>query len=177
MGYYSIVVWRKTSIETKNWSLKCLKRHYWTVRSMKTFAVLMEDGAFALLFRPYPGGFDSLRGRGGGAGRSWNWLMHFCSDQGYDPCVAFPEWIRSSKKLIFEKNIVMQIKHHFGKSEWLKINLTETMVGATPCTASVTLCSAKLIFLTSWSTVLSRLCLTVPQQTTTTLWLFRFSSK
>ena len=58
-------------------------------------AVLTEDGAFALVFRPHPGGFDSSRvltpgnlpskakkmlmpgvqpGRrgGGGAGRSWN---------------------------------------------------------------------------------------------------------
>ena len=28
---------------------------------MKNVAVLTEDGAFALLFRPYPGGFDSSR--------------------------------------------------------------------------------------------------------------------
>ena len=49
---------RKMLIETKNRSLKCLK-HYSTVRSMKKFAVLTEDGAFALLFRPHPEGFDS----------------------------------------------------------------------------------------------------------------------
>ena len=84
-------------------------------------------------------------------GLSWNWLMHnnfkvrivrlfesnttfilvTCTsgDQGYDPCMAFPEWICSSKKLIcrLKKNIVMPIKHHFGKIECLKINLTETM--------------------------------------------------
>ena len=52
---------RKTLIETKNRTLKCLKRHYSTVRSMKNVAVLTEDGAFALLFRPHPGGFDSSR--------------------------------------------------------------------------------------------------------------------
>ena len=86
----------KTLTETKNRTLKCLKRHYSTVRSMKNVAVLTEDGAFALLFRPHPGGFDSSRvptpgnlpskakknayargsahrgGGGGGAGRSWN---------------------------------------------------------------------------------------------------------
>ena len=28
---------------------------------MKTVAVLTEDGAFALFFRPHPGGFDSSR--------------------------------------------------------------------------------------------------------------------
>ena len=28
---------------------------------MKNVAVLTEDGAFALFFRPHPGGFDSLR--------------------------------------------------------------------------------------------------------------------
>ena len=28
---------------------------------MKNVAVLMNDGAFALFFRPYPGGFDSSR--------------------------------------------------------------------------------------------------------------------
>ena len=32
-----------------------------TVRSMKNVAVLTEDGAVALFFRPYPGGFDSSR--------------------------------------------------------------------------------------------------------------------
>ena len=50
---------RKMLIETKNRSLKCLKRHYSTVRSMEKIAVLTEDGAFALLFRPHPEGFDS----------------------------------------------------------------------------------------------------------------------
>ena len=52
---------RKTLIETKNRTLKCLKRHYSTVRSMKNVVVLMEDGAFALFFRPHSGGFDSSR--------------------------------------------------------------------------------------------------------------------
>ena len=46
---------RKTLIETKNRTLKCLKWHYLTVRSMKNVAVLTEDGAFALFFRPTPG--------------------------------------------------------------------------------------------------------------------------
>ena len=83
---------RKTLIETKNRTLKCLKWHYLTVRSMKNVAVLTEDGAFAFFFRPYPGGFDSSRvptpgnlpykakkmlmprrqRGGGGAGRRWN---------------------------------------------------------------------------------------------------------
>ena len=52
---------RKTLIETTNRTLKCLKWNYSTVRSMKNVAVLTEDGAFALFFRPYPGGFDSLK--------------------------------------------------------------------------------------------------------------------
>ena len=52
---------RKTLIETKNRTLKCLKWHYSTVRSMKNVAVLTEDGAFALFFRPHPSGFDSSR--------------------------------------------------------------------------------------------------------------------
>ena len=38
-----------------------LIRQYLTVRSMKNVAVLTEDGAFALFFRPHPGGFDSSR--------------------------------------------------------------------------------------------------------------------
>ena len=43
---------RKTLLETKNRTLKCVKRHYSTVQSMKNVAVLTEDGAFAffLLF-------------------------------------------------------------------------------------------------------------------------------
>ena len=49
---------RKTLIETKN---RTLKWHYWTVRSIKNVALLTEDGAFALFFRPHPGGFASSR--------------------------------------------------------------------------------------------------------------------
>ena len=52
---------RKTLIEPKNRTLKCLKWHSLTVRSMKNVAVLTEDGAFALFFRPHPGRFDSSR--------------------------------------------------------------------------------------------------------------------
>ena len=79
---------RKTLTETKNLTLKCLKWHYLTVRSMENVAVLTEDGAFALFFRPHPGGFDSSilpskakkmlmpggqpEGGGRGAGRRWN---------------------------------------------------------------------------------------------------------
>ena len=74
----------KTLTETKNRTLKCLKRHYSTVRSMKNVAVLTEDGAFALFFRPHPREFaiqgkKDANARGsarGGAGRRWNWLMH-----------------------------------------------------------------------------------------------------
>ena len=63
------------------------------MRSIKNVAVLTEDGAFALFFRPLPGGFDSSRvptpgnlpskakimlmPGGGGSGRRWNWLMHY----------------------------------------------------------------------------------------------------
>ena len=52
---------RKTLLETKNRTLKCLKRHYSTVQSMKNVALLTEDGALSLFFRPQPGGFDSSR--------------------------------------------------------------------------------------------------------------------
>ena len=52
---------RKTLIETKNRTLKCLKWNYSTVRSMKNVAVLTEDGAFALFSRPHPGGFDTSK--------------------------------------------------------------------------------------------------------------------
>ena len=52
---------RKTLIETKNRTLKCLKWHYLTVQSMKNVAVLTEDGAFALFFHPHPRLFDSSR--------------------------------------------------------------------------------------------------------------------
>ena len=86
---------RKTLLETKNRTLKRLKRRYSTVQSMKNVAVLTEDGAFSLFF-PRRGGFDSSRvptttgnlpskapknanargsarmGEGGGTGHSWN---------------------------------------------------------------------------------------------------------
>ena len=88
---------RKTLIETKNRTLKCLKRHSSTARSMKNVAVWTVDEAFALFFRSHLGRFDSSRfptpgrlpskakqnanARGsagrGRAGRSWNWLMPY----------------------------------------------------------------------------------------------------
>ena len=52
---------RKTLIETKSRTLKCLKWHHLTVRAMKNVAVLTEDGAFALFFRHHPGGFNSKK--------------------------------------------------------------------------------------------------------------------
>ena len=46
---------RKTLIETKNRTLKCLKRHNSTaVRSMKNVAVLTENRAFALIHFSFP---------------------------------------------------------------------------------------------------------------------------
>ena len=73
---------RKTLMKTKSFTLKRLKRHYSTVRSMKNVAVFTEDGAFALFFRPHLGGFDSSRVPTPGnlpskAKKSWNWLMHY----------------------------------------------------------------------------------------------------
>ena len=52
---------RKALTETKSRTLKCLKWHYSTGRSMKNVTALTEDGVFALFFRPHPGGFDSSR--------------------------------------------------------------------------------------------------------------------
>ena len=52
---------RETLIEKRNRTLKCLKWHYSTVRSMKNAAVLTEDGAFARCFRTHRGEFDSSR--------------------------------------------------------------------------------------------------------------------
>ena len=54
-----------------------LKIAYSTVRSMKNVAVLTEDRAFALFFRPHLGGFDSSRVPTPGnlpskAEKSWN---------------------------------------------------------------------------------------------------------
>ena len=84
----------KENVETKNCTLKCLKRHYSTVQSMKNVSSLTEDRAFVLFFRPHPGGFDSsgvptpgnlpskakkkkMLMTGEGYGRSRSWLMHY----------------------------------------------------------------------------------------------------
>ena len=45
---------RKTLLKTNNGTLKCLKRHYLTVQSVKNAAVLTEDRAFVLSFVPTP---------------------------------------------------------------------------------------------------------------------------
>ena len=51
---------RKTLIETKNRTLKCLKWQYSTVPSMKNVAVLTEDGALPLFSSP-PRGIWQLK--------------------------------------------------------------------------------------------------------------------
>ena len=47
--------------QRKTQNVKMLKWHYLTVQAMKNVAVLTEDRALALFFRPHPGGFDSSR--------------------------------------------------------------------------------------------------------------------
>ena len=59
---------RKTLLETKNRTLKCVKRHYSTVQSMKNVAVLTEDGASLYsVLKPYKGS-----GLGGNMVGKWN---------------------------------------------------------------------------------------------------------
>ena len=75
----------KTLIETKDRSLKCLKRHYSIVRSMKNVAVSTHLGDLSAqefpppeIYHPrqkkslMPGG----QPKGEAGGRSWNCLMH-----------------------------------------------------------------------------------------------------
>ena len=54
------------------------------MRAVKNVAVLTEDGAFVLFFRPHPGGFDSSRAPTPGnlpsggqprGGRGWGWAQ------------------------------------------------------------------------------------------------------
>ena len=73
---------------------------------MKNVAVLTEDGAFALFFRPHPGGFDSSRVPIPG-----NWLMH---NSRYQP--------HSTKnKIKLAPQWTPNIKGYYGKKE--KANL------------------------------------------------------
>ena len=74
---------------------------------MKNVAVLTEDGAFALFFRPLSGGFaaqespplefaiqakknaNARESARRGAGRSWNWLMHYVGKMFIDSLLMF----------------------------------------------------------------------------------------
>ena len=51
-------------------------------------------------------------------------LIHLCSGQGSDPYCFFPvnPFVDETDLSFEKKKIFMPIKHHFGKSEWLKIN-------------------------------------------------------
>ena len=71
---------RKRLIETKNCTLKCLKWHYLTVRTMKNVAVLTGNGAFFL--SPPPGichprhkKFLCPGGGGGGGAGGIDWCI------------------------------------------------------------------------------------------------------
>ena len=52
---------RKTLLETKDRTLKCLKRPYSTVQSLKNVTVVREDGAFSPLFSFPPQGIWQLK--------------------------------------------------------------------------------------------------------------------
>ena len=72
---------RKTLVETKNRTLKCLKRHNSTVQSMKNVAVLTEDPPREIwqLKSPHPREF-AIQGKkmltpGGGGGRQGAWAQ------------------------------------------------------------------------------------------------------
>ena len=52
---------RRALIETKNLHIKMRKTALFDCAINKNVAVLTEDGAFALFFRPHPGGFDNSR--------------------------------------------------------------------------------------------------------------------
>ena len=52
---------RETLTDLKNRTLNCLKWHFSTARrSIKTTAMLIEDGGICPLFRPHRGAFGSL---------------------------------------------------------------------------------------------------------------------
>ena len=134
---------RKTLIETKNRTLKWLKWHYLTVRAMKNVAVLTEEGAFALFFRPHPGGFDSLRvptpenlpskaknhppagsARGGvGLGAcEIDWcITHRCAVNVTTSSLQNFPW-RLSAKFAFRKEVIHNFKNHILVS-WPATNL------------------------------------------------------
>ena len=128
-----VLLQRKTLLETKNRTLKSLKPPYSTVQSMKNVAVLTEDRAFAVFFRPHHGGFDSSRvptprnlpskakkmltpggqpGRGGGGG--WVQLeltdalpvKHKCTPKRYQNLVlqASPKLISTPMRYQFNNN-------------------------------------------------------------------------
>ena len=66
----------KTLIETKDRSLKCLKRHYSTVRSMKNVAVSTHPGGFVSSRVLTPGNLPSkakkiANARGSAQGGGW----------------------------------------------------------------------------------------------------------
>ena len=91
----------KTLIETKTRRLKCLKRHYSTVGSMKKGRSVDGGRRICPLFSSPTQGIRQLKSphpqeftvqgkkmlipggqsRGGKAGRRWNWLMHYCDRQ------------------------------------------------------------------------------------------------
>ena len=117
---------RKEEINwNKNRKLKCLKRHYSTVRSMKNVAVLTEAGHLPSFLVPTPedltaqesplpgichprqnqknaDAWGSARGGagGGGASRSWNWLC-----------------IMSGRIEYCRKNLVANCFGNFGKKK------------------------------------------------------------
>ena len=56
--------------------------------------------------------------------KSKQYVFHLCSGQGPNPYSFFPvnPFVDETDLSFGKKNIFMPIKHHFRKSEWLKIN-------------------------------------------------------
>ena len=68
--------------KTLNGALKCLKRHYSTVRSVKNVAVLTEEWAFAVFFRPRPGDLTAQESPPPGICHPWK---KKCQCPGFSP--------------------------------------------------------------------------------------------
>ena len=116
---------RKTLIKTKNRTLKCLRRQYSTVRSMKNVAVLTEAGHLPSFFVPTPGDLTAQESPPSGICHPRPKKMQMPGGQhgsggrgGRELVAAGIDWCIMSARIEYcRKNLVANCFGNFGKKK------------------------------------------------------------
>ena len=165
---------KKTLLETKNRALKCLKRHYSTVQSMKNVAELTEDGVFGTPGNMLSKAQKNVNARGqpgwgegpGGGGWAQLELTDALSSLMYSITVL-------CKTLSFCPLVILCFSEGFSPTEWVSSYSLEIEVGSSNNDNALFLFSCDILYYTSNQFSEKKMCSLFCVQTLFQRFLFR----